>query len=204
MTVIRGFRPGEESALAEICLRTAASGGDATGLASDDSLWADVFLLPYLAFAPDLAFVLTGDDDAPLGYIVGVEDTASYERWFRSTWWPPRRRAVSMVAGGAPAWPVAYADDVGSPTAPPRTFDLARYPAHLHIDLLPAAQGRGGGRALIGRLTSELTSRGVSGVHLVAGATNAGAIAFYPRVGFTEIANDSGSVTFAMPLGVVR
>ncbi|WP_435526285.1 hypothetical protein [Microbacterium elymi] len=33
-----------------------------------------------------------------------------------------------------------------------------------------------------------MRTRGVPGVHLVAGAENAGAVAFYPRVGFTALA----------------
>lgn len=200
MTVIRGFRPGEEAALAEICLRTAASGADATGLLTDDSLWADVFLLPYLEHAPDLALVLTDDGDEPLGYIVGTTDTAAFEDWFRREWWPARRREVAVVADGRSAWPVAYADGVGSDRTEVRQVNLEHYPAHLHIDLLPAAQGRGGGRALIDTLVTALRDRGVPGVHLTAGAENEGALAFYPRVGFTEIAHDGGSVTFAKSL----
>ena len=45
------------------------------------------------------------------------------------------------------------------------------YPAHLHIDLLERARGRGLGRLLIERLLGELRARGVPGVHLGVDAT---------------------------------
>ena len=75
------------------------------------------------------------------------------------------------------------------------------YPAHLHIDLLPDAQGRGAGRALIEAMAALLTERGVPGVHLNASKANTGAQAFYPRVGFEAIDEDEGSVTFGRRLG---
>ena len=53
---IRPYRPGDHDAVYEICLRTAAGGGDATGVYSDDSLMPEVFALPYVAYDPDLAF----------------------------------------------------------------------------------------------------------------------------------------------------
>ncbi len=66
------------------------------------------------------------------------------------------------------------------------------YPAHLHIDLLPELQGQGWGRRLIEILIERLRERGVPGLHLAASTDNAGALAFYPRVGFTPAALPSG------------
>ncbi len=76
----------------------------------------------------------------------------------------------------------------------------AEYPAHLHIDLLPEAQGQSWGRKLIQTLVVALREQGVSGLHLVAGADNTGAIAFYPRVGFTAIPSHQGTQAFARTL----
>ena len=61
-----------------------------------------------------------------------------------------------------------------------------RYPSHLHIDLLPEAQGQGFGRRLIERLIGQLDERGSSGVHLGVSKANHRAIAFYRHVGFVE------------------
>jgi ribosomal protein S18 acetylase RimI-like enzyme len=75
--------------------------------------------------------------------------------------------------------------------------ELAGHPAHLHIDLLPAYQGRGFGRLLIQHLLASLADAGVPAVHLGMTPGNVAARAFYERLGFTEIpVPDAGSVTY--------
>ena len=56
------------------------------------------------------------------------------------------------------------------------------YPAHFHINVRPAAQSRGIGRALV----AAFLARCQTGVHVVTGAT-APARGFYSRLGFAEI-----------------
>ncbi|MGA1835794.1 N-acetyltransferase [Herbiconiux sp. 11R-BC] len=77
---------------------------------------------------------------------------------------------------------------------------VAGHPAHLHVDLLPEAQGQGGGRMLMDALLARLTAAGIPGVHLVVDPRNTGALAFYPRLGFTELARTPTGVIFARPL----
>ncbi len=67
-----------------------------------------------------------------------------------------------------------------------RLVAITGYPAHLHIDLLPQAQGRGLGRELLRTFGEELIVREVPGVHLGVGEANVGAAAFYRRLGFDE------------------
>ena len=57
------------------------------------------------------------------------------------------------------------------------------YPAHFHINVRPAAQGRGVGRALV----SAFLAGCQTGAHVVTGAT-APARGFYARLGFAAIA----------------
>ncbi len=199
MPGIRPFRPGDEPALADICLRTADAGADATGVFDDDRIWAEVFVLPYVARHPDLAFVLEAGDGRVVGYIVGAPDTDVFEKWFRDVWWPEhgarwRRPADERTRQDAT---LAYAYARG-PGAEPYAGE---YPAHLHIDLLPEAQGGGWGRRLIETFVEELRLRGVAGVHLVASDANLGALAFYPRVGFTPLSSPPGAQAFGMALG---
>ncbi|MGZ0712976.1 N-acetyltransferase family protein (plasmid) [Coraliomargarita sp. W4R53] len=198
MTHIRPFRTGDEPALADICLKTADAGSDATGIFEDDDLWAEVFVLPYVAQHPDLAFVVETDDGRVAGYLVGAPDTRQFEDWFAQSWWPPRSErwprpeaertrqdGTVIYAYGRRAGAEPYGD---------------AFPAHLHIDLLPELQGQGWGRKLIETLCAALRERGVSGLHLVAAADNAGAVAFYERLGFAALDSHEGVQAFGMPL----
>lgn len=180
---IRRYRPDDHDALAEVCVRTADAGGEATGMLSDDGLWSALFFSPYVERHPDLAFV-ADDDGVALGYIVCAPDTEDFEGWFRSTWWPrfAQRFPHPGDEPGREAGLVRYGYGRGAELAP----YVSDNPAHLHIDLLPAAQGRGVGRALVDTLLTELRARGVPGVHLGADPANTGALAFYDRIGFTR------------------
>ena len=197
MSSIRPFRSGDEPALADICVRTAAAGDDATGMLSDDAIWPAIFVLPYVQRHPDTAFVALTDDGRVAGYIVCAPDTDDFERWFADEWWPPYAerwpRSADRSAGERGI--LTYANDRG--TTPNRWQE---YPAHLHIDLLPELQGQGMGRRLIETLIARLREFGVPGVHLVASAANTGAGAFYPRVGFTPLPAERDDRAFGMLL----
>ncbi|AUG28865.1 MULTISPECIES: GNAT family N-acetyltransferase [Microbacterium] len=203
MPHLRPFRAGDEAALAEVCLRTADAGADGTGILDDDDIWGAVFVLPYAARHPGLAFVVETDDGRVAGYIVGTDDTDAFEEWFRSEWWPrvgsrwPRRAAGGEEGEGTRQDAVlAYADS-RRPGAEPYA---ATHPAHLHIDLLPELQGQGWGRRLIAALVDALRARGVAGLHLVAAGGNAGAIAFYERIGFSRLDGPTDVAAFGLVL----
>lgn len=198
MPGIRPYRPGDESELASVCLQTADSGSDATGLLDDDALWANLFVLPYVARHPELAFVAEADDGRAAGYVVAAADTDRFETWFRDGWWPrfrgrwpppaqvaSRQYELLEYAYGRGSEPVAQA---------------AAYPAHLHIDLLPELQGQGLGRQLIVALVDALRAAGVGGVHAVPLAGNAGAVAFYRRLGFSEVVREPNLIVFGMAI----
>jgi ribosomal protein S18 acetylase RimI-like enzyme len=75
--------------------------------------------------------------------------------------------------------------------------EMADYPAHLHIDLLPEWQGKGWGRGLIASFLAGLHAAGVARVHLSMLTTNVAARAFYDRLGFTEVTvAEPGPVTY--------
>ena len=203
MPHLRPFRPGDEAALAEICVRTADAGADATGLLEDDAVWAAVFVLPYVARHPDLAFVVETDDGRVAGYVVGTDDTEAFEDWFAADWWPTQVARWPLSPSVPDSEPASrqdgllrYAYGRGAGTEPV----AEAHPAHLHIDLLPELQGQGWGRRLIDEFVAVLRARGVAGVHLATAARNTGAVAFYERLGFTRIPAHADSVTFVLPL----
>ena len=59
---IRPFRPRDTDACYEICLRTGDAGGDASRLHTDPRVLGEVWMAPYLSYAPDLSFVIEDDD----------------------------------------------------------------------------------------------------------------------------------------------
>jgi ribosomal protein S18 acetylase RimI-like enzyme len=212
---IRPYQPGDLAALREICVRTGYRGGDATGHYRDPQVLPAVFAEPYAVLASGIVFVADAGTGAlpqalaawevpppgpsrtwgsVIGYIVGTADSAAFYDALRAEWLP-------TVAGRFPA---------PAPDAPPGDLDetirgllhypermlvpeiAARYPAHLHIDLLPEGQRRGLGRRLMNAYLDALRQRGVPGVHLAMDPANTGARAFYDRLGFTELPHPDG------------
>ena len=158
MPRIRPFRPGDEPALVDICLKTADAGADATGILDDDDLWAEIFVLPYVARHPEFAFVVEADDGRVVGYTVGAPDSAAFEEWFATEWWPRHAERWPRPQGGQTA--TASRQDGILRYAYSRAGGAQpfgdEYPAHLHIDLLPETQGQGLGRRLIETLEAAL------------------------------------------------
>ncbi len=65
--------------------------------------------------------------------------------------------------------------------------ELAGFPAHLHIDILPDHQGGGYGRRLVETFLMAAAQAGAPGVHVAVATANAAAHGFYLRVGFEAI-----------------
>ncbi|MHA3683733.1 GNAT family N-acetyltransferase [Leucobacter sp. HY1908] len=210
---VRPFVSADSAALADVCTRTANVGADATGMLCDDALWGDLFAVPYGVHDASLCWVVeaVGGPAAwftvgpaagrVVGYIVGTADTRAFARWFRTEWWASRAgRYLRGAQGGALQDEfLAYGDGISPEAQSAAASALTRdYPAHLHINLLPEAQGSGLGRRLINTLCDELVRRGVPGLHLTMNAKNAPAGAFYERLGFRFLATDGADTTYGM------
>jgi ribosomal protein S18 acetylase RimI-like enzyme len=192
---IRPYREDDLEAVRDICVRTADNGGDARGRYMTDDLVPDIFAAPYVHLEPELAFVLDDGGDA-VGYVIGTADTPRFVQAYRERWIP-------RLAG-------RYTEPVGAPATPDEEMlwchynpermivpEVADYPAHLHIDLLPDYQGAGHGRALMERMYAALAAAGAPALHVCMVTANVGARAFYDRLGFHEIAvPDAGPVTY--------
>src|SRR5690606_6718430 len=85
---IRPFEPRDREAVADICVRTAQHGEDARGHLASPELYAEIWALPYVDLAPELAFVLDAGDGShrAIGYVLGVEDTASCRERAEREW----------------------------------------------------------------------------------------------------------------------
>lgn len=198
--MLRGFRPADVEAVYEICLRVGAEGADATGRHRVRELLGHVWAGPFLALEPEHAMVLE-DAEGVAGYCVATAETRAFEAACERDWWPALRERYAEPPGDAAGW---------SPDQrlahllhhPPRSPDdvVSRYPAQLHIDLLPRVQGRGLGRALLSRVCGLVAGAGATGVHLGVGPGNHRAQRFYQRLGFHELDRARAVVWMGRPL----
>lgn len=187
---VRPYRPADRAAVYDVCVRTADAGEDARGRWSTDDLMPDLFAGPYVDLEPERAFVLD-DGGQAVGYVLGTADTAGFVRAWRAEWLPrlaPRHPAPPDPPRTAEEAMVALLHRPERMLVP----ELAGHPAHLHVDLLPAYQGAGWGRALIERFCAAVAP---AGVHLGVDPANTRARGFYDRLGFTELL-DAGTVVY--------
>jgi ribosomal protein S18 acetylase RimI-like enzyme len=193
--VIRPATAADAPALYRICLLTGDAGRDASPLHSDPDLLGDVYVGPYLHVAPAVAAVAIDGGGTILGYVLGTHDTPAFTAACEAAWWPALRARHPLDTGRNHR--TAADESLVQTLHQPPVADaelVAAHPAHLHIDLLPEAQGKGLGRALIDWLLARLADEGAHGVHLGVDPSNLSAIAFYERLGFTRWGADPDAV----------
>jgi ribosomal protein S18 acetylase RimI-like enzyme len=194
---IRQCRLDDLPALNRICLLTGDNGADASQLYRDPELLGQYFAAPYAVLEPDLAFALVCQD-TPYGYVLGARDSDAFYARREREWFPALRER----------YPQPEASDDSPDAQIIRLYykqrqvdgDLAEYPAHLHIDILPEAQGQGWGRKLIETLLGRMRALDVPGVHLHVGKLNTRAIGFYKQVGFHQLAERATSLALGQKL----
>ena len=158
-----------------------------------------MYVGPYVEFAPDYAWVVDMDG-VVAGYVLGVADTAVFQRTCERLWWPSLRKRYPLGTFASGSEDDNVVRLIHEPPIAPVAL-LHDYPAHLHIDLDAPAQGLGLGRALIGTLLTALTANGVPGIHLGVSTANAGAVGFYEHLGFDVVERSTGGLTLAQRLG---
>ncbi|MEZ4863653.1 MAG: GNAT family N-acetyltransferase [Caldilineaceae bacterium] len=195
---IRPYHPADLTALYRICLYTGDSGQDARHLYTDPDLLGHYYAAPYAILEPELAFVLTNNGQV-CGYVLGARDTATFGKRCEVEWFPPLRAR----------YPLPTAEDQSRDARMIRAIhrghdqenDPADYPAHLHIDLLPEAQGQGWGGKLMQTLLDQMRAMNVPAVHLGVGKNNVRAIGFYAHVGFHVVEEGEWGKIYGMRLG---
>jgi ribosomal protein S18 acetylase RimI-like enzyme len=173
-------------ALYEVCLRTGDAGEDATDRFDDPDLLGSVYVGPYVALDGTVALAAV-DDGGVAGYVLAAIDTAAFEAVCEHRWWPALRARYPLLTAGerrdTDAELVAHIHR--PPTTPASVTE--RYPAHLHIDLLPRLQGGGNGRRMIEAMFDALRTAGAAGVHLGVAAANERAVGFYEHLGMRTL-----------------
>ena len=198
MVTLRNVRPGDLEALYNICLVTAASGEDASGLHHDPKLVGHIYVAPYAEIEPAQALVAE-DELGVAGYLVGTLDTDAFAEKLERDWWPALRTRYAEPDFVPTAADRQRMRAIDEPEADPAAI-VAEYPAHIHMNLLPRLRGQGVGRALVEQWVAGARAAGVPGIHLGAGASNVGGIAFWTKVGFKPLLTIGRSAWFGMKL----
>jgi ribosomal protein S18 acetylase RimI-like enzyme len=185
---IRRARDGDEPGAYYVCLKTGDYGKDGEPYyRQDPDALGRIFVGPYLAFEPELSLILE-DKEGLCGYALGAFDSRAFFKRYDTEWRPELCARFPAPQGDPTQW--TRVQHVHSWYHSPDYFcpePYAEYPSHLHIDLLPRAQGRGYGRQMLEQVMQKLRERGAPGAHLGVSMLNTPAFGFYQRLGFKEL-----------------
>lgn len=179
---VRGFEENDRAELRAV-FRRAGEGEPATPFGELEEL---IWLTPYMDGEPESLFVAAMDGKL-VGYLTGCLDGSTmpseeerinrliseHRLMFRREFLRfVGRSVVDMVRTGR----ARTASELRDP----------RWPAHLHIRLVPEARGVGLGTALMTRWLTRLRQAGAPGCHLQVLAENFAAVTFFERMGFEQ------------------
>jgi ribosomal protein S18 acetylase RimI-like enzyme len=192
--LIRPARSGDEPGAYHVCLKTGDHGQDGERFFEEDpDALGRIFVGPYLAFEQALSLILE-DEQGVSGYALGALDSRAFYARYDAEWRPKLCARFPAPAGDRRGW--TRVQHVHQSYHCPDYFcpePYSAYPSHLHIDLLPRAQGRGFGRRMLEQIMDTLRRRGSPGAHLGVSSRNTRAVGFYERLGFRELIRvDSG------------
>jgi GNAT superfamily N-acetyltransferase len=188
VATIRPFEPADLDACYAVSLATGLAGGDASHLYRDPKIMGQIYLAPYARLEPSLALVVE-DADGVAGFAVGTTNTMAWEARLERDWWPSLRRRYADSADVPPADRTADQRRAFMIHHPERTpVEIAgKFPAHLHLNLLPRTQRRGVGSALLCAWLEKAARVGAGDVHVGVNRANRGAIRFWASQGFHEL-----------------
>jgi ribosomal protein S18 acetylase RimI-like enzyme len=161
-------------------------------------LFGELYAAPYGVLEPEHALVVDDGAGVAIGYALGALDTRAFAARCETEWWPALRDRHPIGSGANDLdqllitmlhHPHPAADDV-----------VAVYPSHLHIDLLPEAQGLGWGRTLMEAMQDALRADGSPGVHLDVSNRNPRALGFYTHLGYEELSFNGLTHTLGLRL----
>ena len=182
--IIRRYRAADRDRVRQICHATGYMGEPIDWAWSDRESFADIFSGYYTDHEPESILVVEQRGQVT-GYLLGCADSRRAGRLAHVITRHALGRLLLLRPGTARFLWRGLLDLArhwrryrGAPAYDPR------WPAHLHIDLLPPARGNGAGRLLMERWMARLQQLEVPGVHLGTFAENRPAVAFFERLGF--------------------
>lgn len=172
---IRQLQPKDKENCRTVCHQTAT----APKYIKSKDLVCLLYCDYYVDNEADNCFVVTDEDDNAIGYILCAEDQKKFDKGVKP--YLKKARKIDFFDGLMPILESFAFKGL-----------CKKYPAHLHIDILPIGQGQGHGSALLKALEEHLRAKGVKGVRLGVGGDNTGAHRFYERNGFVLLKNLGG------------
>ena len=175
-------------ALYQISVLTGNLGRDASHLYQDPNMMGHIYSVPYLKHSPELCFVVERKDEI-MGFAVGTSDTCAFEQLLESEWWPKLRQTYPKPEQAKRS--IWTADEkrrsmIHDPQLVPAVLSDA-FPAHLHMNLHPKAQGMGLGSNLLRRWSRKAAEMGVEKVHVGVNRQNQLAVDFWKKHNFKQL-----------------
>lgn len=178
MITIRKYEAKDRENLLKICIETSSL---PTESKNDLDFLNFMYNDYYAVVEPDNCFVAADDNDEAVGYILCAENFDRYYKTFKGLYIP-------MIKKLGMKYYIMAMSEIAA-----HSIFRKKYPAHLHIDILPVCQGKGTGTALMNELKDHLKEKGVDTLMLSCGMGNERAIRFYKKNDFKMIANLAGS-----------
>tara|TARA_B100001123_G_scaffold81273_1_gene92559 strand:+ start:5745 stop:6347 length:603 start_codon:yes stop_codon:yes gene_type:complete len=189
---IRSYQSGDRDAVYDICLKTGDSGKDASHQFTDPLALGHIYAGPYMEYEPQSVFILNNGKNLS-GYIMGTMDSKAFYDWMYNEWFQFLRNTYSQPSGDPSRWSrTEKTINIFFTEMNKKLFE--EFPAHLHIDLLPIAQGKGQGKLMMDHYISHLVNNDIKGVHLELSIANKRAFNFYKRYGMSELERDDDSI----------
>ena len=180
---IRAFVAGDRDAVRSIAFLTGFMGESIEWLWRERASFADLVTNYYIDREPE-SVIVAERNGAVVGYLTGCVDSqrcrGAVAREIRRLL---RRGALFKPGVARFLWRSTF-DIVRDREALDEALWDPRWPAHLHINLLPEGRGKGLGRRLMHTWLERLGGANVPGVHLGTFAENHKAIRFFESCGF--------------------
>jgi ribosomal protein S18 acetylase RimI-like enzyme len=195
---VRPYEAGDRDGVRRVCYETGFMGENVDWLWRDRESFCDIFCGYWTDNEPDCASVAVKDSEV-VGYLLGSPDSRKVDNAAKLMMHHAFGRAMLLSPGTAGVmWRMigdGIVDSIRHNLPPPVYYD-ERWPAHLHIDLMPVCRGKGIGEALVSAWLDRLRMQNVAGCHLQTMAQNEKAIRFFEKMGFAKKGKPLGAPGF--------
>jgi GNAT superfamily N-acetyltransferase len=181
---VRSYLADDREAVRDIAYRTGFMGQSAQSFWGHKESWADLWTSYYTDHEPESLYVAIMDDSV-VGYLAGCMNTAAMTPSSDETMKAVIRKYWLIFRPGTAGFLYrGMLDAIRDRERASGEFIDPRWPAHLHIDLLPLARGTGLGAALMERWLDRLKEFDSPGCHLLTLIENRRALSFFEKMGF--------------------